>query len=179
MPPPCPCPCAESPKGPLGEGGGGGKGGGGFDETVKRGLAQFAPVLAIVLLAASMLGGGGGSAQEVSFQWFKTALLAQGAVERLEVANKQQVKVYLRPGAAAPQPGRGMASSSSAPSPGDADMGAGEMEGMSGRGGGAGLGGGAAGKEGVPRYVFNIGSVDAFERAMEDAQDALGMDPSK
>lgn len=29
------------------------------------------------------------------------------------------------------------------------------------------------------RFFFNIGSVDAFERAMEDAQDSLGMDPSK
>ena len=31
--------------------------------------------------------------QEVSFQWFKTQLLAKGAVEKLEVANKQMVKV--------------------------------------------------------------------------------------
>ena len=32
-------------------------------------------------------------AQEVSFQWFKTQLLAKGVVEKLEVANKQTVKV--------------------------------------------------------------------------------------
>ena len=34
--------------------------------------------------------------QEVSFQWFKTHLLAKGAVEKLEVANKQMVKVRAR-----------------------------------------------------------------------------------
>ena len=31
----------------------------------------------------------------------------------------------------------------------------------------------------VYKFFFNIGSVDAFEHAMEDAQDALGVDPSR
>lgn len=35
-------------------------------------------------------------AQEISFQMFKTDLLAQRLVERIEVVNKSLVKVYVR-----------------------------------------------------------------------------------
>lgn len=46
-----------------------------------------------------------------------------------------------------------------------------EDEGLS-----VGLGGGGPA---VYRFFFNIGSVDAFERAMEDAQEALGVPPDR
>jgi AFG3 family protein len=51
------------------------------------------PILLVMAAAATLLGAGRQEAQEVSFQWFKTQLLAKGLVERLEVANKQTVKV--------------------------------------------------------------------------------------
>ena len=46
-----------------------------------------------MMAAATLMGAGRQDAQEVSFQWFKTQLLAKGAVEKLEVANKSVVKV--------------------------------------------------------------------------------------
>ena len=39
---------------------------------------------------------GRSDAKEVSFQEFKTQLLAKGLVEKLEVSNKALVKVYIR-----------------------------------------------------------------------------------
>lgn len=38
--------------------------------------------------------------KEISFQHFKTHLLAQGLVEKVEVANKTSAKVYVRAGSA-------------------------------------------------------------------------------
>ena len=52
---------------------------------------------AVVGCIALMAGAGRSDAQEVSFQWFKTNLLATGQVEKLEVANKALVKVFVRP----------------------------------------------------------------------------------
>jgi AFG3 family protein len=59
------------------------------------------PILLVMAAAATLLGAGRQEAQEVSFQWFKTHLLAQGLVEKLEVANKQTVKVDVGAGGAA------------------------------------------------------------------------------
>jgi AFG3 family protein len=140
-----------------------------MDELARRGLQQFVPLLGVVLLGASLLNMGRDNAQEVSFQWFKTQLLAKGVVERLEVANKQTVKVFVRPGALR-RPGSG------------AEAGEGEPQGYGGgMEGGSGVYGaaaaGAGGGKGVYSFFFNIGSVDAFEHAMEDAQEALGLSP--
>ena len=171
----------------MGEsGGGGGEGGGGgpgsLEELTKKGLQQFAPVLAIMLLAGSLLSAGRGEAQEVSFQWFKTNLLAKGAVERVEVANKSTVKVYVRGGAAGARRVGGAAGGNAAGEDGgaygDESFTGGAAGGAAGTGGGGavpGLGGGQA----VYRYFFNIGSVDAFEHAMEEAQESLGVDHTR
>jgi AFG3 family protein len=120
----------------------------------------------MLVLGALLLSGGSDTSQEVSFQWFRSNVLASGAVERLEVANKQTVKVYLRPGATR----RFGASPANNASGGDFAVQS-DDGGVMSRPSGA-----AAGSSGSPAYHFNIGSVDAFEAAMEDAQDSLGLD---
>jgi hypothetical protein len=94
------------------------------------------------------------SQQEISFQMFRNQLLAKGLVDKLEVSNKSLVKVFVRTGA---------------PSL-DAD---GQLQG----GGGAGNGRPAAPgqPQSVYKYFFHVGSVDSFERKMEEAQEALGI----
>lgn len=74
-------------------------------------------------------------------------------MEKLEVSNKAVVKVYLK----------------SSPTTGSLDS---EMQG----------GGGApspapplTGQPQAAKYFFNVGSVDSFERKMEEAQEALGI----
>jgi AFG3 family protein len=91
--------------------------------------------------------------QEVSFQYFRNELLARGLVDKLEVLNKNTARVYVRTS-------------------------------------GSGVGGGMAGQtdggmqptaSGNPagqsqyKYYFNIGSIDSFERKMEEAQQSFGM----
>ncbi len=52
-------------------------------------------VLGSALLLASM---GRPDVQEVSFQHFRTHLLANGVVDHIEVSNKAAAKVFVRPG---------------------------------------------------------------------------------
>ena len=89
---------------------------------------------------------------------FRNQLLANGLVDKLEVSNKNLVKVYVR---------------GSAPSM-DAE---GSLR--SGTDGGAGGGGAVKVQPGQApsgyKYFFHIGSVDSFERKMEEAQEALGI----
>ena len=165
------------------EGGSGGPGGNdnSFEALTKRGLQQVLPILLVMMAAATLMGAGRQDAQEVSFQWFKTHLLAKGVVEKLEVANKQMVKVYVRPAAAGTRRTVG----------GDAAGGTGEeaMHGGSGSDAGEdagfapapGVGGPLAGgvQGGVYKFYFNIGSVDSFEHAMEEAQEAMGVSPNR
>ena len=56
----------------------------------------LAGVLGAALLLASM---GRPDVQEVSFQHFRTHLLANGLVDHIEVSNKSTAKVFVRPGA--------------------------------------------------------------------------------
>ncbi|KDD71772.1 hypothetical protein H632_c4427p0, partial [Helicosporidium sp. ATCC 50920] len=181
----------------------GGRKPGNWDESsVAEFLRQNAAALVVLAVVATLLtpsvGGGGG--QEISFQWFQAHLLAQDLVERVEVCNKQRVKVFVR-GAGGP------GGSTAAPtvdgvvigSPGGAlDPDALHHQHAHGGGGrdymhgvavddAAGLGSGVGAAPasspvlpGQPRraaFFFNIGSVDAFERAMSEAQDALGCPP--
>lgn len=151
-------------------------GDGSLESIVKNGLQQLIPIVGMTLLAASFLSPGRDVTQEISFQWFKTHLLSTDVVERVEVANKQTVKVFIRPSALksiieSKQGRQG--------SPSDSDN---ELEGMhaeepenaeiqSARAP-------TTREVGVYRFYFNIGSVDAFERSMEEAQQSMGKDPS-
>lgn len=148
-----------------------------MDASTKNNLQQLIPLLGMGLLAASFLGSGREMTQEVSFQWFKTHLLSQGVVERVEVANKQTVKVYIRPSAI-----RTMIQIQNEQPGNDGDMAQDvmyqeeipEAQGVE----TVPVGSTRRREDGVYRYYFNIGSVDAFERSMEEAQRGMGIDPS-
>ncbi len=57
-------------------------------------------VMALLSFVPLLTSLGKADVQEISFQHFKTHLLAQGLVERVEVANKSSAKVYVRAGGA-------------------------------------------------------------------------------
>ncbi|KAK9855184.1 hypothetical protein WJX84_003749 [Apatococcus fuscideae] len=92
--------------------------------------------------------------QEISFHHFKSNLLGQGLVERLEVTNKTSVKVFVR---SSPKEGMDADSSGTSSSPNQAGQVAGAPQGSY-------------------KYFFNIGSVDSFEAKMMEAQEQLGWD---
>ena len=144
-------------------------------------------IIGALLLAFSTLStpSASDSAQEISFQEFKNELLEKGRVARIEVANKTKAKVYVADsgrvlsGGAASGGGKGAAES---------QYGAEGIEfGYDSEGEGGGAKGGsreermerqrrAAAARGTYKYYFQIGSVESFERKLEDAQDAMGLD---
>lgn len=80
-----------------------GTGKGAKDKSKTDPLRDFAapsPIfvgLCVVGLAAYSLMSGRGNVEEISFQHFKTELLAKNLVTKLEVTNKTTVKVFVRP----------------------------------------------------------------------------------
>ncbi|CAH2060188.1 unnamed protein product [Thlaspi arvense] len=88
---------------------------------------------------------------EISFQEFKNKLLEPGLVDHIDVLNKSVAKVYVR----------------STPKPQD----------VVDHGNGTGISSPAKKAGGQYKYYFNIGSVDSFEEKLEEAQEALGVDP--
>lgn len=159
-------------------------GDGSLESVTWKGLQQIIPILGMSLLATSLLSTGRDAAQEVSFQWFKTHLLSQGVVERVEVANKQTVRVYVRPSAlrsivASQQGISGDVAGSQADSTVamDGELHVETMDPISGDNASTGGIRGPMGREpGVYKYYFNIGSVDAFEKSMQEAQQSNGID---
>ena len=190
-----------------------------MDISGNKALQQAIPLLGMGLLLMSFLGPGSDSSQEVSFQWFKTHLLAQGLVERVEVANKQTVKVYIKPSAVrslVTSPGSVVGSASDGSSDTEDSYGVHHVHGHVSRqemhedvmytedavgdtpSGSTPSAAGRErqerqqrqraaldrerhpstrrGEEGVYRFFFNIGSVDAFERSIEEAQREMGVD---
>ena len=148
----------DGQKGELGGGGGGGGGKGPFG-TPGGGLPQDKTQLYVMLLgsmgvavALTSLGGGGDSAdgaKEITFVDFCNAVLESGKVGKIVIANNSRANVHMREGAG----------TSLEP----ALLGAAE-------------GGSSAPVERRPRYFFTIGSVEAFERRLEDVQRDAGTD---
>ena len=93
--------------------------------------------------------------KEISFQQFRNQLLAKGLVEKLEVVNKTLVRVYVQAGETN-SPDNEMQPGSGSLPPGI-----------------------TATQPGRAEYYFNVGSVDSFERKMEEAQEALGISLGK
>lgn len=143
----------------------------------------------------------GQRAQEISFQEFRNKLLAQGRVAKLEVANNNMVRVYLRPGFGAPTSSsssgpEGYPAAASGSTPASAMATAARQAAKQASSGGGTAPGAAAGSDVVqlggeevggqpvagrrepPAYYFLIGSVDAFERQLEQAQRDLGIPSS-
>ncbi|PLW17315.1 hypothetical protein PCANC_14135 [Puccinia coronata f. sp. avenae] len=96
-----------------------------------------------------ILAGDALSNREISWQEFRTGVLDKGLVEKLEVINRSKVKVYLHPNAF-------------------------KLTGINPNGSSAPPGSISSPSAGAS-YFFSIGSVEAFERKMDNAQDELGI----
>ncbi|QCD86116.1 ATP-dependent zinc metalloprotease FTSH 10, mitochondrial-like isoform X1 [Vigna unguiculata] len=86
--------------------------------------------------------------QEISFQEFKNKLLEPGLVDHIAVSNKSVAKVYIR---------------NSPRNQTDSEVVQGTLP--------------AKEYGGQYKYYFNIGSVESFEEKLQEAQEALGIDP--
>lgn len=93
---------------------------------------------------------------QISFQEFKNKLLEPGLVDHIVVSNKSVAKVYIR-------------SSPKNQNSYDITQGSEFETPVSGTNERA--------KDSQYKYYFNIGSVESFEDKLEEAQEALGMDP--
>lgn len=125
---------------------------GNFRETfIKQFQSYFTPLLYLgfILIPFSF---SPRDQKQISFQEFKNKLLEPGLVDHIVVSNKSVAKVYVRN-----SPNNSTQSESS-----DAEL---HVRRTS-------SGGGSQHK-----YSFNIGSVESFEQKLEDAQEALGIDP--
>ncbi|BBN04109.1 cell division protease FtsH [Marchantia polymorpha subsp. ruderalis] len=91
-------------------------------------------------------------AQQISFQEFKNKLLEPGLVDHIEVTNKSVAKVYVQPSQPSPDSSfEGLSTDARQTTDGN--------------------------RGGRYKFYFNIGSIESFERKLEDAQDTLGVDP--
>ena len=128
-------------------------------------------LLLLLGLGVSFSRAGQSDAREISFQEFKTKLLEQGLVDRIEVSNKSTAKVFLKN-----KSGASLLSNTSGGSVADGFDSGGSF--------------GTAGKnqqqqnqqqqnQQTHKFSFNIGSLETFERKMEEAQELMGVESSK
>ncbi|CAN8315218.1 unnamed protein product [Cochlearia groenlandica] len=110
------------------------------------------PLLALAMFFSSF-SFGSGDEQQISFQEFKNKLLEPGLVDHIDVSNKSVAKVYVRSSPRNQQTTQDVV--------------------VHGNGDGV----PAKRTGGQYMYYFNIGSVDSFEEKLEEAQEALGVDP--
>lgn len=88
---------------------------------------------------------------QISFQEFKNKLLEPGLVDHIIVSNKSVAKVYVR------NSPRNLPTEDIVQGPTNGSQ--------------------TRGHSGQYKYYFNIGSVESFEEKLEEAQEALGIDP--
>ena len=130
-------------------------------------------LLLLLGLGVSFSRAGQSDAREISFQEFKTKLLEQGLVDRIEVSNKSTAKVFLKN-----KSGASLLSNTSGGSVADGFDSGGSF--------------GTAGQNQLQqqqnqqqqnqqthKFSFNIGSLETFERKMEEAQELMGVESSK
>ncbi|MCD9644814.1 ATP-dependent zinc metalloprotease FTSH 8, mitochondrial [Datura stramonium] len=122
------------------------------ENFVKLNFNLLTPLLFIGVILSSILMSPR-EQQEISFQEFKNKLLEAGLVDRIVVTNKSVAKVYVRSSAAVPD------------QIGD-DTVQGPVTGRNDRR-----------NTSQYKYYFNIGSVESFEEKLEEAQEALRIDP--
>ncbi|KAJ4725780.1 ATP-dependent zinc metalloprotease FTSH protein [Melia azedarach] len=124
---------------------------GNFQETFMKQFQNLITPLLVIALFLSSFSFGPREQQQISFQEFKNKLLEPGLVDHIVVSNKSVAKVFVR---SSPRNQTSeddfQGNVSSAP---------------------------AKGHGGQYRYYFNIGSVESFEEKLEEAQEALGIDP--
>ncbi|KAI4334543.1 hypothetical protein L6164_019223 [Bauhinia variegata] len=124
---------------------------GNFQETIMKQFQNLITPLLMIGLFLSSFSFGPREQQQISFQEFKNKLLEPGLVDHIVVSNKSVAKIYVR---------------NSPHNQTDGDVVHGPVNGTHARGNG-----------GQYKYYFTIGSVESFEEKLEEAQQALGIDP--
>lgn len=124
---------------------------GNFQEAFMKQFQNLLTPLLMIGLFLSTFSFGPREQQQISFQEFKNKLLEPGLVDHIVVSNKSVAKVYVR-GAPRDQT--------------NSDVVQGPANGAP-----------ARGNSGQYKYYFTIGSVESFEEKLEEAQEALGIDP--
>ncbi|XP_010931243.1 ATP-dependent zinc metalloprotease FTSH 8, mitochondrial isoform X1 [Elaeis guineensis] len=126
---------------------------GNFQENFMKQLQSFLAPLIFIGLLLSSFSTGSFDQKEISFQEFRNKLLEPGLVDHIVVSNKSVAKVYVR--------------SSSQTNNQTQDI---EIHGST-------TDTPAKHTPSRYKYYFNIGSVESFEEKLEEAQEALGIDP--
>ncbi|KAL1823855.1 hypothetical protein ACET3Z_010633 [Daucus carota] len=121
---------------------------GNFQESMKHNQNLFTAILFIGFVLTSLFMSPR-EQKQISFQEFRNKLLEPGLVDHIVVSNKSVAKVYVK---------------SSQPSISNDEIH--ESSGTNDRG-----------QQGQYKYYFTIGSIDSFEEKLEEAQEALGIDP--
>ncbi|GMI92161.1 FTSH protease 10 [Hibiscus trionum] len=122
-----------------------------FQETFMKLFQNLVTPLLVLALFLSMFPWNVEQQQQISFQEFKNKLLETGLVDHIVVSNKSVAKVYVR---------------NTPYNQTSDDVLQGPANGTSVRGHG-----------GEYKCFFTIGSVESFEEKLEEAQEALGIDP--
>lgn len=125
----------------------GGAGGGDSQNTLKLFQNIITPLLFLAFVYSSMFFNTQ-EQKQISFQEFKNKLLEPGLVDHIVVSNKSVAKVHVRN------------------SPQNANQSGDNVNGTSSRT-----------NDGQYKFYFNIVSVESFEEKLEEAQQALGIDP--
>ncbi|KAK7262482.1 hypothetical protein RJT34_30056 [Clitoria ternatea] len=121
---------------------------GNFQEAFVKQFQNLITPLLVMGLFLTSFSFGPREQQQISFQEFKNKLLEPGLVDHIVVSNKSVAKVYVR---------------NTPRNPTDSEVIQGTLP--------------AKGSGGQYKYYFNIGSVESFEEKLEEAQEALGIDP--
>lgn len=140
--------------GSSGSGSGSGSSGGG---PLNNPLYQAGMVIGSIVLFQSLFSGGDGeSATEISWQTFKREYLEPGRVEKVVISNKSVAKVYVK--SLDEQTGSGETNTTGGYEVDSKDP---------------------AGFRSLGNYevYFNIGSMDSFERKLNDLQDEMAVHP--
>ncbi|XP_028092715.1 ATP-dependent zinc metalloprotease FTSH 10, mitochondrial-like [Camellia sinensis] len=127
-----------------------------FQQTFMKQFQNLITPILMIGLFLSSFSFGSHEQQQISFQEFKNKLLEPGLVDHVVVSNKSVAKVYVR----------------SSPRNQTRDD---VVEGSFVEGPANGIP--ASGNKSQYKYYFNIGSVESFEEKLEEAQEALGIDP--
>ncbi|OVA17835.1 Peptidase M41 [Macleaya cordata] len=124
-----------------------------FQDNFVKQFQNFITPLLFIGLVLSSFSFGPRDQKQINFQEFKNKLLEPGLVDHIVVSNKSVAKVYVR-------------STPRTTNQTSDEVLQGRTEGVP-----------AKGNAGQYKYYFNIGSVESFEEKLEEAQEALGVDP--
>ncbi|XP_058099306.1 ATP-dependent zinc metalloprotease FTSH 8, mitochondrial-like isoform X2 [Magnolia sinica] len=126
---------------------------GNFEENFVKQLQTYLTPLLFIGLMLSSISFGPQDQKQISFQEFKNKLLEPGLVDHIVLSNKSVAKVYVK-------------NSPQITNQTNDDVFQGPTTNTP-----------ARGSASQYKFYFNIGSVESFEEKLEEAQEALGIDP--